>query len=269
MSLISYSVSKVAIALVSPLGAGLAVGLAGMLLARRFRRTGTALAFFGFAWLWLWSTPAISLLLVRHLEAPYPAVDARKMPAADVIVVLGGGLAPPSRGALYPNMNEAADRVWHASRLFHAGKAPLIVATGGSDPEVAETSAAAVTKELLGETGVPESQVLLVPWSRTTQEDAELTAALLRERRVGRILLVTSALHMRRSLAEFERVGFHAIPAATDHTQAETAGVQQWLPQAEALEASGRAFKEVAGSWAMRWRPPARPAMGAQDTDSD
>lgn len=250
--MVPYAVSKIAIALLSPLGTALVLALLGLLLQRWARRTGTVVVFLALAWLWFWATPAVSEAFQDQVESRYPPVAVESLPRADAIVLLGGGMAPPSRGRLYPDLGPASDRIWHAARVFRAGKAPLLLASGGSDPAVSDGSEAKSMAGLLVELGVPPGAILQEGRSRTTGENARFAAELLRPRQARTILLVTSALHMARSVAEFERVGFRVIPAATDHAQTRYAGVQLWLPDTNALHDSARAIKEVVGRLVIR-----------------
>jgi uncharacterized SAM-binding protein YcdF (DUF218 family) len=178
-----------------------------------------------------------------------PPEDA---PAAGAIVVLGGGLHPfdPKEGRRrWPDLNAAGDRLLHAARLYRAGKAPLVIATGGVAPwEPASVSQAEAAAELLVEWGVPRDAIALEQRSRSTWEDARYTKELLEERGVRDVLLVTSALHMERSLAVFEAFGIHAIPAPTDY-EADDAprGVLGWLPDSHSLNTTSHAFKEYLG----------------------
>jgi uncharacterized SAM-binding protein YcdF (DUF218 family) len=252
--LIPYTVSKLAIASISPLGTALLLALAGLLLLRARRRTGLALIVSGLAWLWLWSTPAVGEGLLHHLESRYPPQQVDSLPRADAIVVLGGAAAPPSRGMPYPDLGAAADRIWHAARVFRAGKAPLILASGGSDPRLALVPEAQVIAQLLQELGVPASAILQERESRTTQQNAQLSARVLQARKIHTILLVTSALHMPRAMVEFQRLGFEVIPAAADHSAPRFAGLLRWLPDTGTLDASARCFKELVGEWVARLR---------------
>ena len=81
-----------------------------------------------------------------------------------------------------------------------------------------------------------------------------MTAALLKSRGISRVLLVTSALHMPRARAQFERAGLQVVPAATDHLATTTASPLRWLPSAEALDTSGRVIKEWVGLRVMAGR---------------
>ena len=243
-------VHGLAFAVISPLGTSLLLGLAALVLgASRWRRLSMVTALLGLVWLWAWSMPVTSLWLRGALESRYPPVALQGLPRAQAIVVLGGGMSPPGAGRLWPDLSAAADRVWHASRLFHAGKAPIVVMSGGADPTLSPVSEAQAMRDFILDLGVPNSAVLLEEGSRNTRENAQFTARLLRQRQIDRVLLVTSALHMRRSMAHFRAQGLTVVTAATDHSPLGAPGVAGWLPDAGALEGSGRAFKELIGQW--------------------
>lgn len=249
----AYITSKLAIALISPLGSAMALwALAGVLRILRKPRTATALGIAAFAWLAIWSTPWASNHLMRQMESAFPPVAVEKLPTAQAIVLLGGGVEPLLRGAAHPNLLSAVDRVWHTARLYHAGKAPLLVPSGGGGdtPGFAGTEASAM-QQLLRDLRVPDAAVLLEDRSLNTAQNAQMTLELLQQRGVRRILLVTSALHMRRALAQFRAQGFDVVPAATDHVGRDTSAWpwwRRWLPSAEALDDSGRAMKEWVGA---------------------
>lgn len=204
------------------------------------------------AWLWLvvWSLPAVSMGMRAHVEGAYPPKGMEIVPTAGAIVVLGGGINAAGAGYTYPDMGTAADRTWHAARLFHARKSPLILLSGGTDPTQNLTSEAAAMRVLLRDLGVPDAAMLLEERSRTTEENASFSAALLRERGVQTVLLVTSALHMRRALQHWEGRGLQVVPVATDHEARPVAAWRVWIPDTAALEGSARAIKEwFGGSW--------------------
>jgi len=245
--------SKLVIAAVSPLGTALVLGVLAWL-SGLFGNRRLALALGGAAlvWLWVWSLPVPSNWLRGHLEAAYPVVPLHAVPSASALVVLGGGISPPQRPDDPPDLGAAADRIWYAARLYHAGKAPLLVLSGGGDPAVSLTSEAAAMRGLLSALGVPERAMVLEEQSRNTRENARFSVALLRERGIGSMVLVTSALHMRRALGLFAAEGMQVFPAATDHEARRPAAWQMWLPDTGALDGSGRAMKEWLGSWSGR-----------------
>ena len=209
--------SKLAIWLLSPLGMSLCV--AGMALLQAWRqrlRSSMALGALAFVWLWAWSMPVLSHWLGSVLEDQYPQAPIASFEPTQAIVVLGGGIAPPSGKSAEINLNPAADRVWFATRLFHAGKAPLVLLSGGGDLERQAFSEARAMAVFLQDLGVPAQAIVLEENSRNTRENAAFSAALLKARGIKLILLVTSALHMPRAMALFAAQGLQATPAPTD-----------------------------------------------------
>lgn len=248
-----YLLSKIVIALISPLGSALVLALLALLLgAWHRRRWAFGVGSAAMVWLWLWSLPVASNWLLGQLELRYPMVAVQAQLKAPAIVVLGGAMRAATPSQPLPRLTAASDRVWHAARLYHAGKAPLLVLSGGTDPRVNLTSEAEAMRVLLHDLGVPDVAMLQESNSRTTQENARFTAALLQQRGIDHIILVTSAMHMRRALAHFEAAGLRVTPAATDHAAYPVPGLLGWLPDAAALEKSGRGLKELVGVWVGR-----------------
>lgn len=223
------------------LTAGLALALAGR------RRAGLAALALGVAALYALSIPVLSNALRTRLEGVYAPHAPAEAPAADAIVVLGGGLSTAEPPRPWPDLNRAADRVLHGARLYRAGRAPWIVTTGGAAEGSAGTQAEAMAAWLV-ELGVPAEAIRVAIGSSDTRGDALETRALLGPDS-GRLLLVTSALHMPRALATFRGAGLHAVPSPTDfeaiHAGGE--GVLAWIPDAEALDGTSRAVKEILG----------------------
>lgn len=125
--------------------------------------------------------------------------------AAEAIVVLGRG------------SQQLPPRVEETVQLWQARRAPLIFLSGAWDaPRMAEE---------LAERGVPAGVMEGEACSRTTEENAQFTAALLLPRGIRRIVLVTDAPHMLRSLLTFRSVGFdviarsHALPHYLSRTR--------------------------------------------------
>lgn len=242
-------VEKILTALVLPPAGLLLLAAFALLLAWRGWRSGPWLGGSALLLLWLLATPAVSDLLRFSLERRFSPQDPALLPTADAIVVLGGGLSPQNRRNPVPDLGRAADRYWHAFRLWRAGRAPEILISGGALPWIdAAASEAEAALVLLVDFGIPARRVLLEPGSLNTRQNAELSAAILRGRGANRILLVTSALHMRRALRQFENTGLEVIAAATDHEVADQPpGLLRWLPDSEALDGSRRALKEYLG----------------------
>lgn len=235
--------------LLKPLGLGLSLMLAGLVLRRWARRWGSVLLGTGVVVLWMASLPAVGTAWIRTLEAPYPPHAPGDVPPAEAIVVLGGGVTPVVGDRFFADLTDAADRVWHAARLYHAGTAPRIIASGGGmpwrDPSAREAPA---MQALLHSWGVPDSVVWRESESATTRENAVRTAALCRARGIERVVLVTSAWHMQRAAAAFRGAGLAVVPAATDYRGGpEPLTALSLLPTAEGLHLSTTAAHESLG----------------------
>lgn len=245
----SLFVTKVLSLFIHPLSLGVLLVGTGAGLSYWWRRWGLAVLVGGVLILWVPSTSVFSNWIQGTLEARFPPRPVETVPSADAIVTLGGSISAPHPPRVYPDLNDAADRVWHAARLYEAGKAPLVIASGGVVPwEDQRFREAPVMKSLLEDWGVPADSILLESGSANTYENATYTADLMAEREFDRVLLVTSALHMRRALATFRGAGVPVIPAATDYQVADT----EWTmldvaPNAGALAGSTAAIREYVG----------------------
>jgi uncharacterized SAM-binding protein YcdF (DUF218 family) len=155
--------------------------------------------------------------VVRHLERQHLPPDP--LPSADCIVVLSGGVLSrvPPRPTV--EITEAGNRVLYAAYLYQQGKASRIICTGtGTSGAILARSEAEDMAELLRRLGVPEATILKETKARNTHEHAINLYPLFQERGFKRVLLVTSAMHIPRSLAVFHRLcpGIEFIPAPTD-----------------------------------------------------
>ncbi len=250
---------KVLSVLAYPLGALLIVIGAALMLVAATRQKRAGLLSAGLALLALWaaSTPPVAGFAQRSLELQYPAQKAEEAPMADVIIVIGGGVALPTAYNPYPDLAAGGDRVLHALRLFKAGKAPKILLSGGwafdSDAPYAEADAMA---DLLVAFGVGRDRLIIERRSRTTFENAEFTKQLWKENNFTTGLLVTSAFHMPRALAVFRKAGLNVQPAVTDVTVSDAylPFPLPILPDAASLAITTSAIKEWLGLFIYRWR---------------
>lgn len=244
---------KFLIALISPLGGGIVLFLCALLLGWQNRgRLASFLGWAGLLWLTVWSLPVASHVLRGSVESGYPPRSAAMTPSAQAIVVLGGGVRPPEISGQTPDLKDAADRVWHGVRLFHAGKAPLLLMSGGSDLSLSASSEAEVMRQFAMDLGVPIGAIVMEGRSRNTRQNAQFSAEILKAQGVKSVLLVTSALHMRRAVALFESQGLMVTPAPTDHEARSRFSGVDWLPDAGALDGSARAMKEMVARWSGR-----------------
>ncbi len=257
MAYFFWELKKLLSGLVYPLGTSvflLGAGVLALLFLPR-RRIGQALVLLGFVWLWVWSMPLVSDWARGSLETPWAQFSIEASPQAEVIVVLGGAFSHQADRS-FPNAGSAVDRYWHTARLFHAGKAPRIIVSGGRSPGRGQGMTEAEAGRLfLLDLGVPEGAILLEDEALTTRGNAVFVAELLEQQSIEGLLLVTSALHMRRSVAAFRAVGLDPVPVATDfEVSSGELGLRDFLPSAAALSSSTRAVHEWVGYWVYWWR---------------
>ena len=223
------------------------------LLLRRFLRLATACLLLAFGWLYLCSTAWFADLLMGQLEDDFQPKALSVIEQTDAIVVLGGATRGDTHFSSLGDLNQQADRIVHGLQLYRAGKAPLILLSGGADrgsrPE------AELMQEHLELMGVSPGALLRERESRDTRENALYSAILLRGKGVRSILLVTSGFHMRRAVPLFEAQGFRVIPAPTDFQRlVGKPALPRWLPTAEDLVRTTYAIREFVGYQVYRWR---------------
>jgi uncharacterized SAM-binding protein YcdF (DUF218 family) len=224
--------------------------------------------------LWLSSTSLGAQVALGSLEQAFVNNGAiETLPTVNAIVVLGGATHGASGSRIYPEVNDAGDRLVHGVRLYRAGKANWILLSGGriqwkQTSSTSQTASKALSeaedmKSLLELFGIPDRAFILEPESLNTYQNAVNTKALLVEHDLKRILLVTSAFHMPRALAIFKKLGIDAIPAPTDFRVSrepgeESASFQQFcldlLPSADQLKNTSMGMKEYMGLWVYRLR---------------
>ncbi len=251
---------KILTLLVMPLGVAVGAGLlalAAFALGRR--RSAAGLTAFAVVWLWGWSTPLATWAVVGPLTDPYPVRRAEALADADAIVLLSGSIKPIRGNMVYPDLSDSADRIWHAARLYHAGKAPLIIVSGGNVWGSRKwPSKASAMRMLLDALGVPDDAIVVEGSSRNTRQNALSTKKLAAGRGIERVLLVTSGWHLRRAEAAFRHMGLDVIPAATDygHTKhsLDKPYIFEFLPSVSALSFNSKLFREHLGYLVYRLR---------------
>jgi uncharacterized SAM-binding protein YcdF (DUF218 family) len=199
----------------------------------------------------------VAMSLAKSLEWRY--FPPQGLPQADLIIILAGETRAAEFPRPMPEVGEAGDRLIYAAHLYQQGAAPLILHSGGSIDWLATGDNPGQDAPFLLEImGVPRQAVLLETDSRNTYESAVACRKILEERGFRRVILVTSASHMPRSVGVFERQGIEVIPAPTDYTVTQmgegpskqmgaTTLLISMLPSSESLEVTTRMLKEYIG----------------------
>ncbi|WP_461126779.1 YdcF family protein [Spirosoma aerophilum] len=144
-----------------------------------------------------------------------------------VAVVLTGGIingqkavpasAPNAYGANRYLLGREADRVGQALYLYKTGVVQKILISGGMGDLPFQTrdvnDEGQMAAQFLQVAGVRSEDIILEARSRNTHENAYYTAPLLRKRfNTNHCVLVTSAWHMRRAIACFQKEGVQVTP---------------------------------------------------------
>ena len=148
----------------------------------------------------------------------------------DIGIVLGGY----SNSHILPNhdrfnINMRGNRFLNAYELYRTGKVKKLLLTGGSGDLLRDQkSEAPLVKKFLLRVGVPEEDIIIEPDSRNTYENAIFTKKILDEKYPrANCLLITSAYHMRRSKACFNKAGVSYTPFSVDFISEEN----RWHPE--------------------------------------
>ena len=250
--------SKILPLFVMPLGVTLVLLLVALILLKKGKQSlGRAFVLLSFIYLYVMATPIVGKGLYGRVESNYPPIPVDRVPNANCMIVLGGVVEAPAPPRIDIEFNDSVDRVHKAAELFHAGKAPYVVVTGGNQPwSTVRTSEAELIRDLLVKWKVPEEVIMLEASSRNTRENALYTKNLLDSIHCENSLLITSAAHMPRSVAAFRSVGIDATPVSTDVRVADTdrLTVMDFLPSAKALKMSSDALREIVGQWVYELR---------------
>ena len=144
----------------------------------------------------------------------------------DVAVVLGG-MAEYNNNLDRLSMRRGADRIWQAIHLYHLGKVDKIMIVGANGFVFDKGLNEAVQfKETLLDFGIPASDLILEENSKNTYQNAiEAKKVLANYPEIKSILLITSALHIKRAEACFKKAGFKNFDTfTTDHYTGKTRG---------------------------------------------
>lgn len=229
--------------LVLPPAGPMIIVLVGLWLLRRRPTLGRAMAIAGTLLLWLLSTPWIADQLQRLAER-YPPLALSAPPNAQAIVILSGSARTeaPEYGADAPNP-ETLERMAFGAYVAHQTGLPVLVSGGFLFEK--RPIAAAMAQFLERDFNTP------VRWvegrAHDTHENALFSAAMLQGSGIHRIILVTSGMHMARSVDEFQAVGFEVLPAPVHLLTPVVWSPLRVIPEIEALERSHTALYELLG----------------------
>jgi len=150
-------------------------------------------------------------------ELPATPIDEIKNKYEVGIVLTGvtkGNMTPDDR--VY--FQRGADRVTHTLQLYRLGIIKKVLVSGGSGSLLERSRQEAdEISDALKLMGIPEEHILIENQSRNTHESAVAVKKMLQDSlSANQCLLITSAFHMRRSRACFNKTGWRIDTFTTD-----------------------------------------------------
>lgn len=198
---------------------------------------------------WFFSTSFGSSLLMRPLEARYAAVAVTDLAKADAVVMLGGMIDANSLRGGRPEFGSAVDRLTASLEIIFRKKADFVLISGGSGLMLqGGLREGDVLRNYLAAQGFPAEKILSEAVSRNTRENAIESGKIISARKLQKIVLVTSAFHMPRSVACFRKAGIEVMPYPVDYRTAErTSFPESFFPSAQGIDDFSTAVREIVG----------------------
>lgn len=238
------------------------------LVLMRFRRrlTGRVFMLLAIAWLFFAGCGPLTGMLLGNLQSGY-APDVSQWGQRNAIILLGAGTVRSGAGAIEPSLY-ANGRILRAAELYRACKATgadCKVEVSGGDAMHLKQAEADVYAISLDRLGVPRADLVLEAQSMNTFQNAQFSKPLLVSYGADKVVLVSSAVHLRRAMLYFSHFAIHGEPVRGDYVTAR----YDWLPTSENLSFADFAIHEYIGVWryhlynAMGWNAPKIPEENA------
>ena len=196
---------------------------------------------------YLMCTGFVAEKFMGQLEEKFSPPAQIETVGADSIILLGGGAIRDVQdvdgaGTLCAS---PASRLLTAVRLQKILNVPILLSGGQVYQD--SGSEALISERVLRSLDVPADKILTETKSVNTTQNAIFSAEILREKKLTRPILVTSAFHMRRAVLNFSRQGFEVIPYPTDFTVSHQPEFHytKLRPQAEALLLNVTVLQEI------------------------
>lgn len=183
--------------------------------------------------LYLISIVPVKDILISPLEQSFSVTEKLN---ADVIVILGGGSY--NSGFL---KEDSLNRLFTGYLLHKKTGLPIILSGGSSDKRLSDSQ---IMGKILREIGVDNSMIIEESRSRNTSENALYTLEICKKKGFSRLILVTSAYHMKRSVKIFQKTGLTIIPYPTDFKADRKYSIYSFLPQISSFTNSTKAIRE-------------------------
>jgi uncharacterized SAM-binding protein YcdF (DUF218 family) len=196
------------------------------------------------------SVRAVPWVLSRPLLYGFHQFSADNSPRdRTAIVVLGAGSFTVHGRAQRLGIIDLAGaaRVLEAARVYRELGSPWIISSGGAAGGFQTVTSADTMRAALLRLGVPAERIVLESDSVNTHDEAVLVAPMLRSLRADRVVLVTSDIHMRRSMATFRAAGVNVVPAIAPDPLNSESHVKSFIPTTDGLRFTSGVVHEYVG----------------------
>ncbi|HJW87422.1 MAG TPA: ElyC/SanA/YdcF family protein [Candidatus Brocadiaceae bacterium] len=214
-------------------------------------KLGKLLVIVGAVFFLLFSTFPFPNFLLGCLEYKYPPLKDEELQGSkysDIryVVVLDGGGWYSKKLPITSNFSPLSlVRITEGIRLYFIGKKEnmKLIVSGG---DVRPTKGADLMARLAREFGIAENNIIIERDSLDTYDEARLVKDIVKD---DQFFLVTSAGHMPRSMALFNKYGMSPVAAPTNHRTRKNVPFEIWwiIPSASNIEKSELAFYEFLG----------------------
>ncbi|MBN2395547.1 MAG: YdcF family protein [Candidatus Atribacteria bacterium] len=192
---------------------------------------------------------------LRTLEDDFPSFQINSLEHGTLkkpmIVVLGGDIVENSLMEKKDDVEIGEitlARLFGAYQVYREIKCPILVSGGSLPGSSGTTPVAIMMKQVLEDFGVSSEDIYLESQSRTTYENAKFSLKEIIHRGHPEIILVTSAVHMRRSVGIFRNSKARIVPAPVNYLfENSKPGILDILPNRTSWDHNLRALHEWTG----------------------
>lgn len=155
--------------------------------------------------------------LISWYETPLTPIN--KVEVHEIGIVLGGAARIVESDTNRLFLGPSGDRIVQAIQLYKQGKIKKILFSGGAGNLTGEKiPESVIVRKYFIQIEIPEQDLIFEERSRNTYENAVFTKNILGHNfsKTQSYLLITSSLHMPRSVAIFKKQGFLITPFSID-----------------------------------------------------
>ena len=195
----------------------------------------------------LFSNPFFFKSMVTIWQPSPTTIPVNKTYSAGILL---GGLAEFDKNER-GYFGNSADRFIQAANLYHQGIIKKIIVSGGTGSlDQTEPAEAPFLQSQLIDNGVKEEDIIIESRSRNTYENAVFSKQIIDSLQFNPpFILITSALHMRRSVSVFKKAGVNYIPFPCDYkvVPKNLVNADLIIPDISLLKEWGFFLKEIVG----------------------